>query len=78
MGLNMRMWVYVIRPSLVKLMMRVKRVSEKDKPELHQMIGELADIRHKIIQLTVAEKILEAFTTHPNMLERIRYLTGLL
>jgi Zn-dependent protease with chaperone function len=77
MGLNMRMWVYVIGPSLVKLMMRVRWVSEKDEPELHQMIGELADIRHKRVRLSFAEKILEVFTTHPNMLKRIKYLAGL-
>lgn len=39
--------------------------------------AELADIRHKRVRLTVAEKILEAFTTHPNMLKRIKYLAGL-
>ena len=33
---------YVIGPSLVQLMMRVRWVTERDEPELHQMIGELA------------------------------------
>jgi len=39
--------------------------------------AELADIRHKRVRLSFAEKILEAFTTHPNMLKRIKYLAGL-
>ncbi len=33
---------YLVGPSLVSMMMRVKYVSEKDEPELHQMVGELA------------------------------------
>jgi len=35
---------YVIGPSLVQLMMRVRWVGERDEPELHQMIGELAQM----------------------------------
>jgi len=34
---------YLIGPSLVQLMMRVKWVSEREEPELHQMVGELAE-----------------------------------
>ena len=33
---------YLIGPSLVSMMMRVKYVSEKEEPELHRMVGELA------------------------------------
>jgi len=33
---------YLIGPSLVQMMMRVKWVSEREEPELHQMVGELA------------------------------------
>jgi len=39
--------------------------------------GELASLRHKIVRLTFADRIMEAFTTHPNMLKRIRRLTDL-
>ncbi len=34
---------YLIGPSLVQLMMRVKWVSEREEPELHQMVRELAE-----------------------------------
>lgn len=34
---------YLIGPSLVSKMMRVKYVSEKEEPELHRMVGELAE-----------------------------------
>ena len=34
---------YLISPSLVGLMMRVKWVSEKEEPELHRMVAELAE-----------------------------------
>jgi len=34
---------YLIGPSLVKLMMRVKWVSEEEEPELHRMVAELAE-----------------------------------
>jgi len=33
---------YLIGPSLVQLMMRVKWVSEREEPELHRMVRELA------------------------------------
>ena len=33
---------YLIGPSLVQFMMKVRWVTERDEPELHQMIGELA------------------------------------
>ncbi|MBM3120311.1 MAG: peptidase, partial [Chloroflexi bacterium] len=33
---------YLIGPSLVSMMMRVKWVSEKEEPELHRMVAELA------------------------------------
>ena len=34
---------YLIGPSLVQLMMRIRWVSEREEPELHQMTGELAE-----------------------------------
>ncbi len=37
---------YLISPSLVSLMMRIKWVSEKEEPELHQMVAELAETAH--------------------------------
>ena len=33
---------YLIGPSMVSWIMRVKYVSEKEQPELHRMVGELA------------------------------------
>ncbi len=38
---------------------------------------ELAELRHKRVRLSFAEKVMEVFTTHPNMLKRIRHLAGL-
>ncbi len=34
---------YLVGPSLVSMMMRVKYVSEKEEPELHRQVGELAE-----------------------------------
>ncbi|MBI4187383.1 MAG: M48 family metalloprotease [Chloroflexi bacterium] len=34
---------YLVGPAMVSMMMRVKWVSEKDEPELHQMVQELAE-----------------------------------
>ncbi len=34
---------YIVGPSMVKIMMRVKWVSEGEEPELHQMVAELAE-----------------------------------
>ena len=36
---------YLIGPSLVQLMMRVKWVSEREEPELHQMVYSSAQLR---------------------------------
>jgi len=38
---------------------------------------ELADLRQKQVRLGVADKMMEAFTTHPNMLKRIKHLSTL-
>jgi heat shock protein HtpX len=38
---------------------------------------ELADLRQKQVKLGVADKMMEAFTTHPNMLNRIKHLSTL-
>lgn len=37
---------YLISPSLVSLMMRIKWVSENEEPELHRMVAELAETAH--------------------------------
>ena len=37
---------YLISPSLVSLMMRIKWVSEQEEPELHRMVAELAETAH--------------------------------
>jgi len=39
--------------------------------------GELMDIRQKKVRLGTADKLMELFTTHPNMLKRIRHLSTL-
>lgn len=39
--------------------------------------NELVQLRQKRVKLSGAEKIMEIFTTHPNMLKRIKYLAGL-
>jgi len=38
---------------------------------------ELMDIRQKQIRLGTADKMMELFTTHPNMLKRIKHLSTL-
>ena len=38
---------------------------------------ELADLRQKEVRLGTADKLMEAFTTHPNMLKRIKHLSTL-
>jgi heat shock protein HtpX len=38
---------------------------------------ELADLRHKTVNLSRGEKMMELFTTHPNMLKRIKHLASL-
>ena len=36
--------------------------------------NELAELRHKMVKLSAGERIMELFTTHPNMLKRIKHL----
>ncbi len=38
---------------------------------------ELLTLREKSVKLTSADKMMELFTTHPNMLKRIRHLSSL-
>jgi heat shock protein HtpX len=38
---------------------------------------ELMELRHKEVRLSTSQKMLEAFTTHPNMLKRIKHLSTL-
>ncbi|MGE0269510.1 MAG: zinc metalloprotease HtpX [Candidatus Omnitrophota bacterium] len=54
--------------------------------ELHQLdldksgtidSGELANIRQQRLNLTFSDKMLESLSTHPNMLKRIKHLSGL-
>jgi heat shock protein HtpX len=40
-------------------------------------IDELMELRQKTIKISRAEKMLELFTTHPNMLKRIQHLASL-
>ncbi len=39
--------------------------------------GELMDLRQKEVRLGTADKLMEIFTTHPNMLKRIKHLSTL-
>jgi len=39
--------------------------------------GELMDLRQKQVRLGTADKLMELFTTHPNMLKRIKHLSTL-
>ncbi|MBI2850838.1 MAG: M48 family metalloprotease [Chloroflexi bacterium] len=39
--------------------------------------NELADLRQKQVRLGFADRMMEAFTTHPNMLKRIKHLSTL-
>ena len=56
----------------------VKELSQIDR-DLSGTISydELADLRQKQVRLGVADKMMEAFTTHPNMLKRIKHLSTL-
>jgi heat shock protein HtpX len=38
---------------------------------------ELMALRQKKVRLGTADKLMELFTTHPNMLKRIKYLSTL-
>jgi heat shock protein HtpX len=40
--------------------------------------NELASLRHKKVKLGTADKMMELFTTHPNMLKRIKHLSTLI
>ncbi|MFC1981903.1 zinc metalloprotease HtpX [Chloroflexota bacterium] len=39
--------------------------------------GELMDLRQKTVHLSTTDKLMELFTTHPNMLKRIKHLSTL-
>jgi len=39
--------------------------------------GELMDLRQKTVRLGTTDKLKELFTTHPNMLKRIKHLSTL-
>ena len=70
---------YVIGPSLVQLMMRVRWVTKRDEPELHQMIGELAHMvaipkpRMGISELAIPN----AFAFGKSLRARVSYHGGL-
>jgi heat shock protein HtpX len=38
---------------------------------------ELMELRQKTVKISAAEKMMELFTTHPNMLKRIKHLSAL-
>ena len=39
--------------------------------------NELMELRSKQVRLTTADKMMEFFTTHPNMLKRIKHISSL-
>ena len=39
--------------------------------------NELSDLRQKEVRLGISDKLMEIFTTHPNMLKRIKHLSTL-
>ena len=39
--------------------------------------NELLELRSKQVRLTTSDKMMELFTTHPNMLKRIKHLSSL-
>lgn len=58
---------YLISPAIVGWSMKIKWVTEKEAPELRQ----------KEVKLNTSQKLMEFFTTHPNMLKRIKHLSTL-
>jgi heat shock protein HtpX len=40
--------------------------------------NELIELRGKSVQLRTTDKMMELFTTHPNMLKRIKHLSSLM
>jgi len=40
-------------------------------------VDELMELRQKTVKISSAEKMMEVFTTHPNMLKRIKHLASL-
>jgi heat shock protein HtpX len=39
--------------------------------------NELMELRQKMVHLSTTDKMMEIFTTHPNMLKRIKHLSSL-
>jgi heat shock protein HtpX len=56
----------------------VKQLSQIDR-DMNGVIDyhELLDLRQKKVQLSTSDKMMELFTTHPNMLKRIKHLSSL-
>ncbi len=56
----------------------VKELSQIDR-DMNGVIDyhELLDLRQKKVRLSTSDKMMELFTTHPNMLKRIKYLSSL-
>ncbi len=56
----------------------VRELSEIDRDKSGTIsYDELADLRQKEVHLGTADKMMELFTTHPNMLKRIKHLSTL-
>ncbi|MDP3879755.1 MAG: zinc metalloprotease HtpX [Dehalococcoidales bacterium] len=56
----------------------VKELSQIDRDMSGTIdFNELADLRQKQVRLGTADKMMELFTTHPNMLKRIKHLSTL-
>lgn len=56
----------------------VKELSQLDQDMSGTIdFGELMDLRQKEVRLSTSDKMMEIFTTHPNMLKRIKHLSTL-
>ncbi len=56
----------------------LRELSQVDRDMSGTIDGEeLMALRHKTVKLSSAEKMMELFTTHPNMLKRIKHLASL-
>ncbi len=68
---------FVSNPSVAS--MEVREVAQIDRT--HDGIidyGDLLDLRQKNIHISFGDKVLEIFTTHPNMVKRIKHLSTLM
>ncbi len=73
------MWLQTRMFLLIALMSGIFYELKQIDKDMNGTIGydELVDLRQKQVKLTSGDKFLELFTTHPNMLKRIKHLSSL-